>query len=753
METEVHRVVLVFFHNGECVFHKGHVKVVVGIFRHNGVFACGKLLTFRHRNVAVGGNCCNKHAVFQNTECCTAKRCFVVLSDCRKHDVVRLGNHHVGVFRNGNFRRTFGNGVGAVLSVAAFVGECYGVVAAYAFACDCVRSCVCSDGFFESNDIAKSVGVCHAVRCSCRERFKFVAVHACFVFNYNGNCTFGNGVRSLCCNKVVEVLVVAFQRRSNVVRACIVCSCFCKNKYIFLCVAVDKSANLCRQLFKCIAVHAFFVVNGNGQCNFCYVLSFCGKGVRYFLVVAFPLEGCYDCAVLHCVCRFVHGGFRSCAVNVGNICRCRSVAVSYLSDDCKGLGNFEVSFVGSKVFFQKFQFLVLSAVTQSGVGFVCFRSLCYKLTSLRSCQSVYFFNVGCNCGACLFHRNGAVKHGVGSVRKGYVCHKFAVGNVACQCKGFRFTTAVVGDVGFDVEVFCFAVGVEFTQIVVVFVKFATLNHLRKRYKRLFRAVHAFKGICLFAHGVVTELAVGVNHKIGVVNFAVFIGGVFHSADVDGYVCDVFADVHVAVHTVKSIAFVNKEDTLHLLVDGFACVVHSGGAVHRETFQHKLLSAVRLVGFTCFQRCQCVVSKPEHSCRKGKHRFVVGVAVFASLFDCVGQFCTFGNFDNAACSRCLHNASKGCACANFQCSVHNKVTACTETVVGKRGAVGVLFTALIRLNQSVVHVQPAQYVQRCAAFHCNFCTRHNFVCSVRRNGERAFLHHYVVGVGQGENHVE
>ena len=598
-----------------------------------------------------------------------------------------------------------------------------------------------------AHKLQRTFGVAH------RERNKVVAVHACFVFNYNGNCTFGNGVRSLCCNKVVEVLVVAFQRRSNVVRACIVCACFCKNKYIFLRVAVDKSANLCRQLFKCIAVHAFFVVNGNGQGNFCYVLSFCGKGVRHFLVVACPLECCYNCAVLHFVCRVVHGGFRSCAVNVGNICRCRSVAVVYLSDYCKGLGNFEVSFVGSKVSFQKFQFLVLSAVTQSGVGFVCFRSLCYKLTSLRICQSVYFFNVGCNCGACLFHRNGAVKHGVGSVRKGYVCHKFAVGNVACQCKEFRFTTAVVGDVGFDVEVFCYAVGVEFTQIVVVFVKFATLNHLRKRYKRLFRVVHAFKGICLFAHGVVIELAVGVNHKIGVVNFAVFIGGVFPSADVDGYACDVFADVHVAVHTVKSIAFVNKEDTLHLLVDGFACVVHSGGAVHRETFQHKLLSAVRLVGFTCFQRCQCVVSKPEHSCRKGKHRFVVGVAVLASLFDCVGQFGAFGNFDNAACSRCLHNASKGCACANFQCSVHNKVTACTETVVGKRGAVGVQFSALIRLNQSVVHVQPAQYVQRCAAFHGNFCTRHNFVCSVRGNGERAFLHHYVVGVGQGKNHVE
>ena len=74
-------------------------------------------------------------------------------------------------------------------------------------------------------------------------------------------------------------------------------------------------------------------------------------------------------------------------------------------------------------------------------------------------------------------------------------------------------------------------------------------------------------------------------------------------------------------------------------------------------------------------------------------------------------------------------------------------------MGKRGAVGVQFSALIRLNQSVVHVQPAQYVQRCAAFHCNFCTRHNFVCSVRRNGESAFLHHYVVGVGQGKNHVE
>ena len=137
-----------------CFVFKGYSVVIVCACTRNVVTtdvacaccSCGQ---------SVNGAVCFKYATFCN-RCGEVCNVIAVKAACR-------------VYRYRNF--TFGNCVGAVCEV-------YGVVAVHAFASDGVRSCVCSDGFFESNDICKTFAVCNVVSCRCGEFCKRIAVHA-----------------------------------------------------------------------------------------------------------------------------------------------------------------------------------------------------------------------------------------------------------------------------------------------------------------------------------------------------------------------------------------------------------------------------------------------------------------------------------------------------------------------------------------------------------------------------------------------
>ena len=137
-----------------CGIDKGYLVVVVFASTRDVVItdvAC----TCSVCGQSVNGAVCFKYATFCN-RCGEVCNVIAVKAACR-------------VYRYRNF--TFGNCVGAVCEV-------YGVVAVHAFASDGVRSCVCSDGFFESNDICKTFAVCNVVSCRCGEFCKRIAVHA-----------------------------------------------------------------------------------------------------------------------------------------------------------------------------------------------------------------------------------------------------------------------------------------------------------------------------------------------------------------------------------------------------------------------------------------------------------------------------------------------------------------------------------------------------------------------------------------------
>ena len=158
-------------YNGNCTFcncvtalcvGKGDRVVVVCAGARDVVtthVACG-------RGQGVHGAVVCKHATRGNLAC---QRCnFVAV--------------HAFFVVHGNGNSTLRNCVGAVCEV-------YGVVAVCAGTRYCVGACRRSVLFGKRNNVFKSFGVCHAVCGSCGKRNKAVAVHACFVVNYNGNGT------------------------------------------------------------------------------------------------------------------------------------------------------------------------------------------------------------------------------------------------------------------------------------------------------------------------------------------------------------------------------------------------------------------------------------------------------------------------------------------------------------------------------------------------------------------------------------